>query len=146
MSKQTNAVNQQTTDRENYLQEIAKLKEEHEFNIIAKPWKTTLNARYFPKDHEENFLPSATIPDQSLTIKQILERHTRGIPTTSSYHPVYNGEEPFPDIHKLDISEVHELKLANRARIAEYQKGLRESQQVKPDEPSNQQPVSAPLS
>lgn len=60
--------------------------------------------------HEVNTLPSLTIPDQTLSVKDILDRHTRGLPFTNASTPVYNlddeGNELMPvDWQRLDISE-----------------------------------------
>lgn len=60
--------------------------------------------------HEVNTLPSLTIPDQTMTVKDIIDRHTRGLPFTNASTPVYNlddeGKELMPvDWQRLDISE-----------------------------------------
>ena len=58
-----------------------------------------------------------TVPDQTMTLKQILERHTRGqeIPVLQ---PFYSHTEDWdnylPDITKLDRFE--RMELANRIR------------------------------
>lgn len=55
---------------------------------------------------------SETIPDQSLTVKEILERHTRGQETVS-YNVVYDTdlEKGYPDISKMSTIEKAELAL-----------------------------------
>lgn len=59
---------------------------------------------------EVNTKPSLTIPDQSMTIREILERYARGLPLGGQKVPIYNGEDDdMPDLERLDISEKHEL-------------------------------------
>lgn len=52
-----------------------------------------------PKDHpgEKNDLPSLTVPDQSFTIAEILEKHTQGIPLGILKQGSYSGTEDFDD-------------------------------------------------
>lgn len=60
-----------------------------------------------PDKGEVNTLPSLTKPNQSLTVLQILDRHSRGIPVNvSSGMPVYYGENfEMPVWEKLDMQE-----------------------------------------
>ena len=39
--------------------------------------KTSMNAREFEKNYERNSKPSLTIPDQTMSIRTILERHAK---------------------------------------------------------------------
>lgn len=65
---------------------------------------------YNPREarREKFFKPSLTIPDETLSIREILERFARGIPMENvSKIPVYDGEEnELPDLRTLDISEI----------------------------------------
>ena len=42
--------------------------------------KNYLNRDSFPKKYKEFTMPSETVPDQSLTMRQILDRYARGLP------------------------------------------------------------------
>ncbi len=71
--------------------------------------KNSLNYQQFDKDHEVNTLPSLTIPDQNMSIREIIERHTRGLPI-NAFTPVYEGEDyDLPDPKTLDLTERQEL-------------------------------------
>lgn len=59
---------------------------------------------------ELNTLPSETIPNQSMSIQEILSRWTRGLPMTGAKVPVYNGDDLLPDLKKMDLVELDELK------------------------------------
>lgn len=47
---------------------------------------------------EWNEEPSITIPDESFTVKEILERFTTGMPLSLSKQPIYDSEASFDDI------------------------------------------------
>lgn len=73
--------------------------------------KNSLNAKKFPTKGEKNTLPSMTIPDMSYTIQEILIRFSKGLPVTgNTAKPVYNGEMLVPDVKKMDISEIANLR------------------------------------
>lgn len=84
--------------------------------------KNTLNAALFAKDYEANDMPSMTIPDQSMTVREIIDRHTRGIPFEAGKVPVYNEDEYWPEYKKMDLTEREELKQKAQDTIDNYRK------------------------
>lgn len=49
---------------------------------------------------------SQTLPDQAMTIVEIIDRHTRGLPLNLSNNiPIYEGEEFHPDLDKMDLAD-----------------------------------------
>lgn len=52
-------------------------------------------------------LPSLTIPDEGLTVPQILNNFTTGMPLKSR-EPVYNGDEFIPDFLNMDLADREE--------------------------------------
>ncbi len=73
--------------------------------------KTSMNSSEFQKNYEKNRKPSLTIPDQTMSIREILERHSRGLPIDGGKTPIYDGEEyDLPDLRTLDLSERQLLK------------------------------------
>lgn len=54
---------------------------------------------------EINRLPSLTVPDQSLSVSDILRNHTRGIPY-SQREPQWFGEQEIPDPNTMDLAEI----------------------------------------
>lgn len=66
---------------------------------------------------------SMTVPDQSMTVKEILTRFASGIPVTAINRiPVYNGDEDFwggKDPRSLDIVELNEIIKMRVAQAAE---------------------------
>jgi hypothetical protein len=72
--------------------------------------KHSLNANSFPKNYEKNTRPGITIPDQTMSIRTILDRHSRGLPIDGIKIPIYEGEEnDLPDWRRLDLAERQEL-------------------------------------
>lgn len=76
--------------------------------------KTPLNAHLFQKHatYEINNEASATIPDQTMSLRTILERYSRGLPISGTVaEPMYSGEEGLGiDIPTLDLEELAQLK------------------------------------
>ncbi len=75
-----------------------------------KKIKTSMNSSEFEKNYEKNSQPSLTVPDQTMSIRTILERHSRGLPISSLGNPIYNGpDDDLPDFRTLDLAERQEL-------------------------------------
>ena len=73
--------------------------------------KTSMNAQTFEKNYERNSKPGLTIPDQTMNIRTILERHSRGLPIDGVKIPIWDGEDnDLPDWRTLDLSERQILK------------------------------------
>lgn len=81
--------------------------------------KTQWNA--VPSSGMSYFSPSQTLPNQALTILEILDRHTRGLGFHNMLQPVYNEPDTDPtggvDIRSLDITERHELLSKQTAKV-----------------------------
>lgn len=93
--------------------------------------KTQYNAKEFPNYYEENRQPSMTIPDQTLSLHELLVRHARGLPVSGNdMEPLYHGEEELPDLKKMDLSEIHDLKTAVKNDISEKQELLAQHQET----------------
>jgi hypothetical protein len=104
---------------------------------LAPPFKERPNIHYqfFNRSltsGENNFQVSKTQPDQSMTVRELLMRNARGLPLSGNAHPLYQGdEEYFPDLKKLDLSEIAALRdevqtsiEKHRAEIAEQNKEI----------------------
>lgn len=65
---------------------------------------------------EVNNEPSLTVPDQSLTVQEILDRFTRRLPTPHTPNLVYSDDD-FPDIRTLDLAEIQQLREDNLNEI-----------------------------
>lgn len=93
-----------------------------------KSIKTPLNAEFFQLRGEVNNKPSMTIPDQTMSIREILSRYAQGLPVGVKT-PIYDGEEnDLPDPMTLDLVDRAELAEAIRGEI----KGLNDRVNRKP--------------
>ena len=58
-----------------------------------------------------NFGESKTVPDQSMTLRELLIRYAKGLPLEGQKTPIWEGEEGFDiDPEKLDLAEIEELR------------------------------------
>ncbi len=67
-----------------------------------------LNANKFAKNYEVNNKPSMTVPDQALSVREILSRFARGIPVEQHaviYEDVDTPDDFLPDPRTLDLAE-----------------------------------------
>lgn len=84
-------------------------------------FKNQHNADEFPRFYETNNAPSMTIPNQAMTIPELLDRYARGLPLDQGKKPIYHGEEFVPDLDRMDLSEIHDLKQNVDQTIRTYQ-------------------------
>lgn len=86
----------------------------------------------FTPEREINTLPSLTVPDMALSLKNLLENYTRQgyIPPTPEY--IFDEEDQFPNPATLDLTDYSDIgetakvslqKLREQqAKIADYEK------------------------
>lgn len=78
----------------------------------------SLNYDYTLNPGEVNTLPSQTIPDQSMSLRELLDRHARGLPLLGR-EPIYHGEDmEMPNLATLDLAEQQQM----REELREYTK------------------------
>lgn len=91
--------------------------------------KHQYNAFQFPAYRESNNQPSKTVPNQTLSLKTLLDRYGRGLPLSGNpSEPQYFQDNLMPDINKMDISEIHDLKNAIKSDIQKKQQELQDQQ------------------
>ena len=71
--------------------------------------KNSINANEFEKVYKTFSLPSLTVPDQTMSVRTILERYSRGLPVGGRLDIIYDEENDLPDPRTLDLSERQEL-------------------------------------
>lgn len=82
-----------------------------------------LNANEREKNYRVFTQPSQTVPDQTMSIKEILERYAKGLPIGGGLEPIYeeedtNGINP----RTLDLVDLQEIKEYNKNNIEELKK------------------------
>lgn len=94
---------------------------------------TKFRTKYTPaqKSTGEVFTkPSQTVPDQTMSVPEILSRYARGLPITMGKVPIYDGEDdPFNGVNPktLDLSEIHEIRLQNEKTMKKYEEERKKS-------------------
>lgn len=81
--------------------------------------KNSLNAHLFEVKNRLIETPSQTIPDQSMSIKTILERYARGLPVGGRLDEYYDEEDTLPNPLTLDLAERQELAELYKEEINE---------------------------
>lgn len=81
-------------------------------------FKNAFNANKFPKRYEVNNMPSETVPDQSMTITEIITRFAKGLPLGGQRVEQFLGVDDVLEgvnWNTLDLAEQHEF-IADRQR------------------------------
>lgn len=80
--------------------------------VVDKTWyrrPSNYHLGQFDKDIETNREPSLTVPDQSYTVREILEKFTRGLPLDVEQEGTYDEIEDFTGFEPekaIDITDV----------------------------------------
>ena len=72
--------------------------------------KNSLNANEFEKVYKTFTQPSMTVPDQTMSIRTILERYSRGLPIGGRLDEYYDEDDTMPDYKTLDLTEIADLQ------------------------------------
>lgn len=111
-------------------------------------FKTLWNLEKFPTTKEErNYSPSMTIPDQSLSVKEILDRFARGLPLEGQRVPIYDGEEnDMPDITHMDLADQQTIKENYQAELEELnQNQIKKQKAAASKKPAKTEPEEAEI-
>ncbi|WMC01473.1 hypothetical protein [Microvirus D_HF4_274] len=86
-------------------------------------FRTNYNLKDVPCERPMVKYVSKTIPDQSMSVRTILERYARGLPIEGNPGvPLYDEENDLPDPKTLDLSEIEDLKNQYKAEIEEIRR------------------------
>lgn len=77
-------------------------------------FKTPWNASEFPKDYQIPYGISCTVPDQAMSIQQIMQRFAAGLPVDGERVPFYEGDENTPDEELIGFPDLTKMDLAER--------------------------------
>jgi len=92
--------------------------------------KNMYSSILFEKQYEQNNEPSLTIPDQTLSIKQILERYASGqsLEGKTAYYDESESEEYYPDPRHMDLAEREQLAEQYKEELQEIKKSSKREQ------------------
>lgn len=84
-----------------------------------------------PRPEKQVSPPSVTVPDQSMSVRTLMDRYRRGMPLdTHAKTPLYlNGE--FPDVQGLDLVEIQQLRKQADAQVKKYKEDLQKQEEQK---------------
>lgn len=85
-------------------------------------------------DMEVNTQVSCTVPDQSLSIREILIRYANGTISDISLNNELVYSEDMPDLRGIDISELQQLKKEAQADVKEIEAELNRRNAAQKDE------------
>jgi hypothetical protein len=88
--------------------------------------KNSGNAQDFPTKGEVNNKPSETIPDQTMTMREILTRYAKGLPIDGEKTPIWeDGEGYAKDPETLDLAEREELATQAREELKQINERIK---------------------
>lgn len=91
--------------------------------------KNSGNASDFPYTGEVNNQPSETIPDQTMSMREILTRYAKGLPIDGAKTPLWEDGEGFAkDPDTLDLAEREELATQAREELQQINERIKASQ------------------
>ena len=92
--------------------------------------RNMLNYKQSENNYFKSMQPSCTIPDQTMSLKTLLERNSRGLPIIGNVNePMYHGEDTPINPKTLDLTEVHELANLNAQLIKNLKGELTEKEE-----------------
>lgn len=93
---------------------------------MEKIIKNSLNAHEFETKGQINNEPSQTVPDQSMSLRELLIRYAKGLPLEGAKTPIWEGEEGFErDPETLDLAEREELAEKARQELKEINERIK---------------------
>ena len=110
-------------------------------------FKTQFNANQFSKNYEKNSKPSMTIPDQAMSIPELIRRYASGLPLGGSRVPFYD-ENPEEDLlggknwNTFDLSEQNDIIKGYKQDYEETIKRLRNTDKQTETQKNSEQTVN----
>lgn len=88
-------------------------------------FKNHYNHRDVKSPGEKNTGVSMTIPEQAMTIKEIVSRYASGLPVSGARVPIYTGEDDdMPDLEHMDLADREAALIEAKERLDEIKSKL----------------------
>ena len=102
-----------------------------------KQIRTPLNYNHEQEKYSESSKPSMTVPDQTMSMREMLSRYAKGLPIGGAKESIYDENEESWGINPktLDLVDIQEIKRDNKERIENLQKVIENSKKKKQQEP-----------
>lgn len=75
-----------------------------------------------------------TIPGQAISVKEILAKHSRGMPIPKDNHGQYFGEIDVPDFESMDLTEIADYTKELKALTENLESQLKQRSEEKENE------------
>lgn len=110
---------------------------------MVKRYQTQLDYRfdqYKPGRYEENTLPSETIPDETMSIREIFTRYANGQNLGAPIRPLSALQNPDLPINwdKMDISERYAFAAEHKVKLTEVKKAMDDQRALNEEEQKRQ--------
>lgn len=89
-----------------------------------------MNAHEFAKQYEQPYGIDMTIPDQTLTIRQIVDRFAKGLPVEGAKTPIWDEDNDLPDFRTLDLAERQEMAHLYKNELEDIQQRINSTKNV----------------
>lgn len=73
--------------------------------------KVVHSLSYVSRSGEVNSGEIMTVPDQSLSIRSLLENYTRGLPLPQAKPVYFDENDIYPDVRSMDLVDIQEFGL-----------------------------------
>lgn len=95
---------------------------------VLPTFKTPYNHDHHIHPGESDFSASKTVPDQTLSVREILQRHARGIPVTDAKTPIYLEDTDLPDMQRMELTDQMELIQSAQRLTDELRKRVKDEE------------------
>lgn len=102
--------------------------------VILPRVKNPLNYHLFPKEEVERShkKPHKALPDDTLTIEELVRRSMRGQPIPGQIRPgYYDEEDEQPDFARMDIAEQQEYLEARHDEAVKLRQKIKQEEEAK---------------
>jgi hypothetical protein len=88
--------------------------------------------------------PSMTIPDQTMSLRELITRYAKGLPLEGAKTPIWEGEEGF-DVNPetLDLAEREELAEKAREELKSIENRIKEAKKKKTEQFQNVEEIKS---
>lgn len=96
--------------------------------------------------YEDSDKPSMTVPDQTMSITELLDRYAKGLPLDGQKVPIYRGDDDdMPDLTHMDLADreraideaADELRMLNERAERKKKKAAEKAANKKVEKPTS---------
>lgn len=109
-------------------------------------FQTVSNYDFRRQFYEDSDKPSLTVPDQTMSIQELLDRYAKGLPLDGQKVPIYRGDDDdMPDLTHMDLADreraideaADELRMLNERADRKKKKAAEKAASKKVEKPTS---------